>query len=756
MLDIIVNGKSLDLPENTTFDIEDTNPIFNDRGSQSLPITVPPTSGNRATLEFPDLLYSYSAECQCGKEAVVVSKSYMRRGIINITSASRSEGISFNIGFDNSTVYETWQNKKLRDLKGLPVIEKPVPELLEWLRSRMPNRQPEDEGLVLFPIILSKHEYHTADSNDKKYIYDELNSSSARYNFDGKMKFKQVINNNLTQVSAPAGYAVSPFLKVWRLLELAFADLGVTINENPMKDNPELARVTVLNNTMDGVATGRLDYADIMPDCTVADLMNALWVRFGLTYVVNFDTSTVRLRLIKDVLTDKPRHDFDAEISDFEVITYESPKYLMLSASTSIEGAKPPCSRYEDFIKDEHRVLAGANVEEWLKDDAGVWLRGGVSTTEVLGCEIITGKWYRIDTENLHCRKSGSSFFNWDPKPDQCEALELRSVDECVPIDYIEYNNEQDIVAGYYPMYLCGAKHLHSIIKGAIPDDDEEDEKTPLAFLLSFELGESHTSVGRNSMEGIDPAEILGVKPTFTLYFQFEDGLFATFWREYDEVLRHANRIVEVPTRLPLNRLRSIDLLEPVRLKCVPCLVDTFGYSLPVDINAAVDVKLRTILPQGVYDLAAEQQTAQLNFSQFRLSWQLIHTNIESYLSLFSAEEVIASYKRTYDYKDHWDEDHKYYYFLDPKKSVTYVRYKSDDWEKNLPERTPYPDFVAGCPKTVGKSFHVTVLFNIRQVKTSNPDYGPYELVSVPYGDEFGMSKHNMFLAVYAPILMRN
>ena len=46
MIKILIKGEALDLPEGFSMAVEDTNPIFNDQGSQSIPATVPPTRRN--------------------------------------------------------------------------------------------------------------------------------------------------------------------------------------------------------------------------------------------------------------------------------------------------------------------------------------------------------------------------------------------------------------------------------------------------------------------------------------------------------------------------------------------------------------------------------------------------------------------------------------------------------------------------------------------------------------------------------------
>lgn len=125
MIEIRINGESLDLPEGFSMQVDDSNPIFNDRGSQSLPATVPVTARNVRLLGAPFRLDAASDPNDPATMADVVCGAYLRRGTINVIGAGREEGISFNIGFDNSTAYAAWESRKLSELSGLPVHEAP-------------------------------------------------------------------------------------------------------------------------------------------------------------------------------------------------------------------------------------------------------------------------------------------------------------------------------------------------------------------------------------------------------------------------------------------------------------------------------------------------------------------------------------------------------------------------------------------------------------------------------------------------------
>ena len=501
MVEIRTAGEAIDLPSGFAVTIEDSNPIFNDRGSQSVPATVPATRRNFRLLSAPYRIDVDADPNNPERTAEVVSGAYSRPGVMNITEAGRDDGITFNIGFDNSAAYAKWRAKKLSEL-DLPVYKpddslqgNPVDLILDELFRIYKTPQPKVDDFAVFPIAVNNES--TGTDEDKKTYWEVFNLTGT-YGLQQPATVKRLIDGELTDVSVPGGYMVSPFLRVWRVLELIFDNIGVVITANPFKSDTELARLVVLNNAADAVCRGEIRYADIMPDCTVEEFLKALWVRFGLVYNIDSAMATVRLEFLRDIIN-RPAvsRAIDPLAAGHEKIIYEGPQYVKLSAKTSIEGASPGSERFEDFVKGVNigSVRLGAHVsqwqntgtaqapkwdgdvnddyydpwEDWTHDqdfpdpeqpdpdnpdpdytDSDDGQQGDGSefddystsagttvqknNTTILAREFVTGMWYRLDATNGKVRLSSSSFFNWDPQPEGHTALELSSEDEFVPV----------------------------------------------------------------------------------------------------------------------------------------------------------------------------------------------------------------------------------------------------------------------------------------------------------------------------------
>ena len=761
MLEITLDGERLDLPDGFAMEIEDTNPIFNERGSQSLPATVPPTCRNARLLGRPHRLDSMYEPNNPMRKAVVADGVTQRRGSLNVTEAGRKEGYTFNVGFDNSEVYAKWLKKKLCKLEGLPV-RKPrggvadVHEMLDELNVIYRGCDPRTEPLAIFPVAINREVLDEGEGEVKKETeYWEILNLRNNDSYEQPEEVNRIIDGKVTATKIPAGYCVSPFVRVWKVLELIFADMGLDIISNPLKEDVELSRLVTLNNAADSVCPGEIKYADLMPDCTVQEFLNSLWVRFGLVYNVNFDTGKADLRLLRDILRQEPATALDNYMTGCPKITYGTRQYVKLSAQSSLEGAAPATERFEDFVKglDLTELHLGRDVKEWQHENGGgdpgtpgggYWPDGGKhlsdkpednmvvppmenddgpglrtrgegNTSECFLCRTYrTAMWYKLDNTNRKVTGNSTSFFNWDPQTEGLEPMELASDDEWVPVGYISSGKQGTgwYFFDYAPLYLVKARHYHSYIKNAGDGDggSEDGDSTPLAFMLAYQPG--NFTVGHFCPEDKDGAAETfpdGSCGKLSLLFQFADGLFATFWKEYDELLRHDNRSCEVEARMPKTVLQSLDLFGVATCNGVRCLIDKASYALPSSPPVAVSLTLRPVEKHSGYDIDKEQGIPSLRSVAKELKWQVTWDEFEQgdytkepYTGLAAAEWMENN---AYEPHDGWYVDSHSMEFVAKERTGVYW---ADDPE------IPRPSQLA---ETLQKHYRMTVTYDVYEVR---------------------------------------
>lgn len=747
---IEISGQALDLSDNFGIDIEDSNPIWNEIGSQSVPATVPATPRNCLLLDFPNRVDAGVHPNAPMRTACIKDGAYIRSGKLNITEAGKIEGITFNVGFDNSTAYVEWTNKKLTELPKLPVYyptAAQVPDktkLLKQLYKYYSYGRPSLDPFAVFPIAVNNPEPSGSDDKNKVVYWEMLNRVKDSAMFCDS-RVKRVIDGTVTEVGVPEAYGVTPFLRVWRVIEVAFAALGMRIDSNPFKTDKELARLVVLNNCADACCLGYVKYSDLLPDCTVSEFFHSLWVRFGLVYTVNYDRRVVSLRLIRDIIKDSPKHDLLPMITDRPVITYNPQEYVKLAAKTSLDNAAPPADRFEDFIQGSEidRILVGGRIPFWTRPgngwegdyldnfwemedpDPDYWQQEQIEpefpdydpddwdyepysvntaavplsdSTEVVedkpdpsfAREYVTGDWYRLDNDNGLPERLGSGFFQWDPQPDGYTAVDLSSEDECVPVGWVSQLliDMPNPFVGYCPLYLVGARHYHSYIKGGAKK--ESDGSTPLAFMIAYTKGGE--TIGRLSPESMDGQPMVmadGSTPTLTLFFQFRDGLFSQFWSGYDELLRFASRTVTVHVRCSKEMINSLNLIEPVTLQGIRFLIDTATYSLPAGRDIDVEFTLRPLMPQGDFNILKEQNVPAFSIANKKLVWQVDYETFAT-AGGDAASRLIAAnkYIEISGYTVHGEIGE--YYCVDGRSSVVVDRIRLTSWETDPTLQAPY------------------------------------------------------------------
>lgn len=374
VMEIRIDGEALDMPRDFTMEIEETSPVYNDRGSQSVPATVPATRLNMRLLGAAHRIDSGSDPNGSQRRVELIDGAYMRRGVLNVTEAGLHEGYSFNVGLDNSAAYAVWREKRLRDI-GLPPAKEygSVGAALSDMYRIYKRATPASEPLAVFPTAIARGEGSRLTDVEFRQTFWEVLNAPQGDSLQQPTEVYRLVGEEVREVTVPPGYGVSPFVRVWRVLELVFGDLGLKLTSNPFRENAELARLVVLNNTADTLCGGRLDYSDLLPDCSVEEFMNALWVRFGLVYNIDFSAGTVEAALLRDVLAKADCADLTPFSTGCPTLGFGEARYVRLSAGTSLEGASPARERFEDFsgTDDFAGVKSGSDVEGWHNRGTG-------------------------------------------------------------------------------------------------------------------------------------------------------------------------------------------------------------------------------------------------------------------------------------------------------------------------------------------------------------------------------------------------
>lgn len=615
-----------DLQNDFSIEIEDTSPIYNERGSQSVPATLPASRNNLSLITHvhrPDSTYSPAPDTR-----VTVSDGvYNRIGKMNITQASKSGGIVSNIGFDESELYSEWNAVSLRSLSA-PVIrpEGGTTGVISLLNSIM-NETIVDDALSVFPICVSMPSHTTTvdDTETTTYYPEYINkiakSENGSYFLQGAARQETfLINNEPVLTSVPEGYAISPFLKVSWILNLIFVRYGYTVLENPFSTHRQLSRLVVLNNMADSIVKGFIDYSDLLPDCTINEFLQALYCRFGMVYFVDGKNKTVNLKFIKDIISATPSLNWSLLKSACPVINYAAAQQLKLSASTNISGpytnlvAAPTSDSLDKFLKPFGHVLSNNTAKGYLT--YSLW-----------------DGFYYVRNNLTGIREARSSdFFPWDKGAD-ISYMEISSIDECLPMKG-SYPDDQPVC----PAYLLGKVHKYTNISSASVElAEEQNTQTPLCFCFSMPRASTPYPYGspRCYTPGGEAIVINGHTFDISMTFIGDNGLFSRFWKGFDAILRHSNHTVEVPVHLNPIQLLNIDFSQTINIDGQRLLLDTVRYTLPKLLSRPAIVRFRTLrllIPVGKTDLDLDAEQGIQTIEQL-YKWAF-HNNRENIVEL--------------------------------------------------------------------------------------------------------------------------
>lgn len=723
---IFTEKGTLDLTEDFSIQIDNKSPISNDQASQSVPVTIPATPNNAKITGFPfrpDL-----AEIPMGGDApcVLQDGSYRRTGQMHVVSASRKDGITINIGFDNAEAYAKWKNSNMQDIPNLPVVDYSTASnagaALETLMANPGNSQ----DLAVFPVLVSSKVKDTVTYNE--YLNEIAESNGSFHLVYNSRTVSVLYNDTPVNTYLPTGYGCTAFLFVGKVLELLFDYLGYQISKNPFRDDPELARVVVLNNTADAIVTGKLHYADLMPSISVEDFMQSLYVRFGMIYQLDNDTKSVRIDLIRDILNANPQINISEFKTAYPIVTFTEKKQIKLTQGLSFTSDIKN-ERYEDFRKGQG-TLNSCKV-----------LDGSFIPTSMF-IELRTGKIFKWDTDNSFYNGQSASFFRWDRQTKGVTEEDLASVDEAI---------EMIVKDGApLPKYMAGYTHRHTFVRSMNDSvKDKEDTDTPLAFLLALPVISRQMAVANASVTVLagtvmpydaagNRVQINGVDFSFSLLMTFSDGIFATFWQKYDAILRHSANEIETEVRLPAHRLMNINMLDPFMYEGQKLLPDTVSFSLPGKGNITASVKMRTIKLVGEFNLAEEQGIIDgvEVIPDTSLAWKVKRSYLYDNASAVIRDKL-AEYNTQpiYDWTYagyHWAEMwywYEYYWLNNGVDDSNYAGIEEDDYLRNNP-----PTEVG---QTLRRAYIAKVFFSVwgkkyysEQAETPSPGAQNY-----PYND---------------------
>ncbi|MDX9845761.1 MAG: hypothetical protein RBT74_02155 [Tenuifilaceae bacterium] len=309
------NGNLL-IGENTTISLQLTNPMFNERGSCSMPFSVPWCEHNLSILGHPEqvskaTLHKKTVEC------TIKAAGLNEKGLLMIVGIE--EGAAIELAFlTREALFYKWAKETM-----LPEISFPDGMFLDAygnigfsLVKNHANQPYPNSLFALFPVVVG-------DEGDYNYLGFQKPAAQYQQNYSKPSNgFKRFLNNwnygfnhvdegNFTMwersrqgIRAHKDYA--PFLYVNALLHFIFGSAGFRLSKNDMESIPELNRLCILNQATYAINDNKLNWDLLVPNITVMDFINSIIAKFNLVLTINPAERSAQLLFIDSILSSPP------------------------------------------------------------------------------------------------------------------------------------------------------------------------------------------------------------------------------------------------------------------------------------------------------------------------------------------------------------------------------------------------------------------------------------------------------------------
>lgn len=533
---IHASGKELRIAPGTVLEMERTNPFFNDYGEQSLPVTLPDCEQNRQTLGFPDDTGS-TRKTESRTDAVIHEGIFNLRCRMAILSAGGGNGISTSFYLNEGSFYERIEDLRLPDLfKGQVIQFGSVSAAIDYCQGLSGS---SDERFAIFPVFAENQDTGTITTINELDTAEKVDGKYKLYNATARTE-----EVNGASISIPAGFYISPQIRALYVLREAFSKLGYTLDAGFLGKTEPFASMVLLNANMDTIVGGDIKLEQLVPDCSLSELMDTFRGKFCCEFISDETARTVRITLFNELLDPAKRPiDLTDRVAGGATIDHSAPfRQLRLSCE---KGPVITCE-----ITDSSKPLGGYT----FRSGTAGYLSKAICEIRQGRNELtlgrLTGKIYSANDSDNAVGNLSCDYFAGD---DGLEAEEVSTPDTVPSIeiktDVITDGSTHTLTSAFAPMAGKG-RFLNSRIvygdeKPADADTAQETIEQPIMLcgvmqgvLPTHDLGTVHNYYFGSSLLSADKIW------DYSLVYNGEEGLFEMFWRRYDLMLRNAFRPV--------------------------------------------------------------------------------------------------------------------------------------------------------------------------------------------------------------------
>jgi hypothetical protein len=550
-------------------------------------------------------------------------------------------GIQFNVGLDEGNFYNSLKNKKITELEDIPIYNPNLSTLadnINYIKSKIEFSN-IDSDLKLCPVLLEgpiDNSKKWTENDFNYFVANEYFTPNEANNFSGSSLIykeriiRENIGGELVDVKVPLGYGIAPYPKIWKVLEIIFDNLGYKIiGDNPFKTHEQLKLLIVLHNVVDAICSGKIIYRQLLPDVNIQPFLDSLFYKFGALFIINFNEKTVRIKLLKDIISDINYEDITALKSSNLSWTKIQPKQLRLRMKTSLKYASREVLTIDELIK-----FYGNSISKiiWVHP----WNALTYTPYDTSNPLNINNIIYDRQSGNYYKRYERwggevyrvtdpmcSGFFDWDKKTERVEYEDYDSIDESVPMvihpvclsHLINQPREETFLPKYPPItipaFITGKRHINTCFQTQQNDISTPEEEKESVFGFVFHYGT--TLVSFPPKVPIQAGSLILTQSKFDFASPFlppnmdssekekykieltGPSLYEHFFKEWDKILRYSNQ--EYTGKFAFSKFDCLkfDISKKIMIDNQVYLPLEFSYALKsLNEKKEAELKLRT------------------------------------------------------------------------------------------------------------------------------------------------------------------
>lgn len=558
---ITIHKGCLDIPEDLSFEIEKTSPIFSDQGEQSMPVTLPATEHNLSLLDQP-LRVAGRRRYVTTVPAQFQSGVFERSGKLILSTFSR-KGLSASLAFSESVIYSDYKDTTLKELFK-DVIRSDYSTPWDWADYliKVYRGAIKDNDFTIFPVFTEK-------SDDSFLILNEPDPD-APMAYPSLIYMARTVKVGSDEEKVPEGYGLTPFLYLRRLVAMFFDIMGYNICKNAFDDS-FFDTVVVLNNNADSICGDALHYADLVPSCTVAEWLEWMEMKFGIYMSIRADGKTVDLMALKDIYNRPADMRISSQNSeDAEEVSIDEPAGLVISSATSIDGAAPAAATLSELAERYGACIRMTDEQfrQWKAYLPGTLKQGTLIYRKT------TGEYYETQVDGdgtLTINRIGTDYFSWDmadieQKQDRTAADELPPLCDCI------CGADDNVVTA---LYIGNRLHSRTFVVGGDNEENNQDiiiatdaglSAITYGHALNYRFG---TIRGRDNQGYLLP-DVPDLRP---------EALYEIFFTMEDYISRNGAVTVKLAPELSVAEILSFDMFRPKWWNGLRLLPKTLNYT---------------------------------------------------------------------------------------------------------------------------------------------------------------------------------